>query len=90
MSENDFYEVLSMFENETYQNWRKVHARALGDLFENAFVENDEAQMCLTAKWGELNFTLRVKRAKLHCERSEQLHFCKAKTSLIRWDKCEF
>ncbi len=30
---------------------------------------------------GKLNFTLRVKRAKLHCEQSEQLHFCVAKTS---------
>ena len=49
MGENDFYEELSMFENENYQNWRKVHARAFGDLFENAFAENDEAQMCLTA-----------------------------------------
>jgi len=31
-----------------------------------------------------------VKRAKLHCERSEQLHFCKAKTSPKVRDKCDF
>ena len=32
-----------------YIEWRKIHKRAFGDIFENAFSNNDEAQIHLTA-----------------------------------------
>jgi len=39
MDEYDYYDELKKhaLDNDNYKNWRKVHKKAFGDLFENAF-----------------------------------------------------
>ena len=50
MDEYDYYDELKKhaLDNDNYKNWRKVHKKAFGDLFENAFSQNEEAQILLT------------------------------------------
>ena len=38
-----------VFDNENYQSWREIHARAFGEIFSLAFEGNAEAQVHLTA-----------------------------------------
>ncbi len=43
------YDVDDMFHDKNYQNWRKIHANAFGDLFSEAFTDNEAAQYLFTA-----------------------------------------
>lgn len=51
MHENDFYEKLKKYalDNNNYKGWRKEHTKVFGNLFKDAFSQNEEAQICLTA-----------------------------------------
>lgn len=51
MDINEFAYLLKeqALENDNYKQWRIIHGRAFGEVFLDAFEENDEAQIHLTA-----------------------------------------
>lgn len=51
MEQNEFYEKLKEYalNNENYIMWRKDHTKVFGKLFSQAFSENTDGQICLTA-----------------------------------------
>ena len=51
MRENNYYEELKKYalDSGNYKKWRKEHTKVFGNLFENAFSQNEEAQIGLTS-----------------------------------------
>lgn len=51
MNENNLFEALKKYalDSDNYKKWRKEHTKVFGNLFEDAFSQNEEAQICLTA-----------------------------------------
>ncbi len=67
MHENDFYGERP-FDNDNYKKWRMEHIKAFGALFENAFSQNETAQICLTAASNHIlqrNFDMATQKLRM-------------------------